>query len=367
MKTSSRKATFLASLGAALEYYDFIIYGMMAAILSRLFFPPDANFLSNMKAFGVFAVGYIARPIGGLLFGHFADLYGRKRSFLTVMYMMALSTFCIGLLPTYAQGGEVGALFLVGLRVLQGISFGAELPGAITVICEYADKKSQGTHSGFLLSSVTLGSLLASFILFLVTGYIDESSLNSWGWRVPFLLGGTLALVNGVIRSQLDETPEFARKSKTIVPRMPVAELLKESCPQVVMGIGMTSMLASLVIFVIFLPAYLKDYFGYDSSTTYLSITYGMVWSAISLPLCGLIADRVEKKFLFMMAAVSFVLVSQGFTAILAERSIGSLVMVLCIIQTFISLLTVCYFPIISQMFSVEVRYTGIALCYNIA
>lgn len=362
--TTAKQATFLSSLGAALEYYDFIVYGMMASILSSLFFVADEPWIAIMKAYGVFAVGYLARPVGGMLFGALGDVYGRKTVFTTVMFLMAFSTLGIGLLPTHAAVGAIGLIFF---RLIQGISFGAELPGAITVVCEYTEKKVHGVYSGFVLSSVTVGSILASLILYLTTTFFSQEMLLSWGWRLPFLLGGVLAIVSAIIRNRLSETPEFERKGKSQSIGATFGKLFKGFLPQVIRGVCMTALLASLVLFVLYFPTYLKDFYGYSASDIYLAMTVGLVWSAISMPICGLLADSVSKPRLYKISALAFAMGIFPLFALLQLGGITLLILFMCLYQTVISLLSVCCFPIIAASFPTDVRYLGIATSYNIA
>ncbi|PCH55749.1 MAG: MFS transporter, partial [Legionellales bacterium] len=207
---NGKKVTFLTSIGAGLEYYDFVIYGMMAPYLSSLFFVSGDASSQLIKTFAIFAVGYLFRPLGGIFFGLLADRFGRKKSFLTVMLIMASATFGIGLLPTYSSIGGMAVVLLIICRILQGISFGAEIPGAITIVSEF-NAKNKGIHCGLVISSTAIGSTLAALVLYLLSSNLDKDIMAAWGWRIPFLLGGLLAVVSYVMRSKLRETPEFTR------------------------------------------------------------------------------------------------------------------------------------------------------------
>ena len=370
MSHRARKTTWLASLGAGLEYYDFIVYGMMVVYLNTLFFSSSELWINQMKAFGVFAVGYIARPFGGILFGMIGETFGRKSTFLAVMMLMASATFAIGLLPTREHIGETAAVLLVVLRVLQGLSFGAELPGAITVVHEHADKNRRALYSGFVISSVSLGSLLASLILFLITKNLHEAQILQWGWRLPFLFGGLLAVANYLIRKEMLETPEFLhldseRSAKKSI-KEPLLQLLKHHRGNVLRGIGMTVFFASLVISFLYLPTYLSTWFPYSSSTVYLAMTYGMAWSALTLPFFGYLADRWGAMTLFLIASLGFILLAFPLFHLLSFGNNATLIIFMMLYQTAISASIVSYFPLLSSSFPTQVRFTGIALCYNV-
>ncbi len=369
MFKSAHKATFLASLGAGLEYYDFIIYGMMAGYLSQLFFASDLAWIALLKAFGVFAIGYLARPFGGIVFGMIGDTFGRKKTFQTVMVLMAISTFCIGLLPTYAQIGTTASCLLVLLRLVQGLSFGAELPGALTVVCEYAKKQNHGSYFGFVFSSVCLGSALASLVLFLLSSTIEQTQIMQWGWRIPFLLGGGLAIANYYIRKNLQETPEFLREQKDQPARSikkPFHTLLQRYRIDLLLGIGMTTLIASLVIFALYMPTYLSVYFGYAPSDIYLATTWALLWLVLMMPVCGWIADRIGKVRVMVAASLFFGASILVFINLVNEGGLYSLIGFMLIYQTLQALLTVSCYPILVAHFPVEVRYTGFAICYNV-
>jgi MHS family proline/betaine transporter-like MFS transporter len=370
MKTNANRATFLASLGAGLEYYDFIIYGLMAVYLGPLFFGAEESWISLLKIFGVFAVGYLTRPLGGLFFGMMGDTFGRKSTFVSVMLLMAVSTIAIGLLPTYKDVGALSAVLLIILRMVQGLSFGAELPGAITVVCEYAEVKDRGCRSGFVVSSVSVGSMLASFVLYLLTSTMNQEAILAWGWRIPFILGGSLAIVNYFIRLYLDETPEYLKDSAGKPPmkmQEPLLILLKLYLPQIFTGIGMTLLLSSLVIFVLYLPTYLSLYYHYLSSDVYLAMTGGLFWVALILPVAGLLADRCDKALLFRRSSLLISAAIYPLFWMLESGTLFALMAFMVIVQTGIALLTVCYFPLLAALFPTIARYTGIAASYNIS
>ncbi|MBY0529771.1 MAG: MFS transporter [Rhabdochlamydiaceae bacterium] len=370
MSNTAKKTTLLASLGAGLEYYDFIIYGMMSSTLSTLFFSADSPHVALLKTFGVFAVGYAIRPLGGILFGMIGDTYGRKSTFLAVMLLMALATIGIGLLPTYGQVGIAAPCLLLFFRLAQGLSFGAELPGAVTVVSEHTKKQRHGIYSGFVISSVSIGATLASFILFLLSKSVAQEQILSWGWRIPFLLGGGLAVANYFIRKHLEETPQFSQLQKTRARpalKEPLLSLIRFNKTELVCGIFMTMALASLVIFSLYLPTYLTAHFAFASQDIYLAMTYGMLWSALSLPLCGWISDRLGQSKTFIGTCVLFVLGVFGLFSFLRQGQWGSLLLFMILYQTVISFLSVSYFALLSSAFSTAVRFTGIALCYNVA
>lgn len=370
MSKSARRATFLSSLGAGLEYYDFIIYAMMAGYLSALFFPSTTPTVALIKSFCVFAVGYIARPFGGILFGMIGDTFGRKKTFLSVMLLMAIATFCIGLLPTYKEIGIAAPCLLVFLRLLQGLSFGAELPGAITVVCEYAERQKQSTYSGFVISSVSLGSSLASFILFLITTQAGQEAITAWAWRLPFLFGGTLAFANFFIRKHLHETPEFSNlqlKRERISVKEPFLCLIRDYRKELFLGIGVTGFMACMVIFALYMPTYISTYFSYPTGDVYFAMMWGLLWSVVVLPCSGLVVDRLGRTKVFVSTCLLFALLAIPLFTFLKLGGLPVLIIFMMLYQTVLSFIMTSYFALLAETFPTPVRYTGIALCYNVA
>ncbi len=370
MSQQTKKVAFLTSLGAGLEYYDFIIYGMLAGTLSTLFFSSTASWIANMKAFAVFAIGYFIRPVGGILFGMIGDTFGRKKTFLSVMLLMAIATFCIGLLPTYSSIGVTATCLLIFLRILQGLSFGAELPGAITVMSEYSEQRKRSTYSSFVMSSVSIGSMLASFILYLLTQAVDKTQMQEWAWRIPFLMGGLLALVNYFIRKFVQETPEFIllqqKRPQTSI-KEPIFKLIRHFKKEMFIGIIMTGFVSSLVIFYLYLPTYLSAHYGYAPKDIYLAMTWGLVWSALCMPISGYIADHFGRIKIFLGTCLGFSIFGFLLFQLLSLNNLAALIAFTIIYQTIICFIFVSYLALLSLSFPTEVRYTGIALCYNIA
>lgn len=371
MAANERKATFLSSIGAGLEYYDFIIYGMMADKLSLLFFPADTAWLGLSKIFAIFAIGYFARPLGGIFFGLVGDTYGRKSSFVLVMSLMATATLGIGLLPTYEQIGFLAPCFLSLFRFLQGISVGAELPGAITVVCEHAEAPKHGVYSGIVIAGTGVGSILAFSLLYLLTIRLTPEQILTGYWRLPFLLGGVLAVVNYYIRQHLHETPEFIRMKSTSISssslKEPFVVLVRDFPLKLIQGVGMTLFTSSLVIGGLYLPTYLDHYYGYNSGDIYLATIGGLLWSVGALPFCGQLADRFDKKTMLTFTALGFSVCAFPLFSLLDLQSFVGLLAFMMLYQSVLAMATTCYFPLVSSLFPTAVRFTGIAFCYNFA
>ncbi len=219
------KTLTLAALGGALEFYDFIIFVFFAAVVGELFFPADIpEWLRQVQTFGIFAAGYLARPLGGIIMAHFGDLVGRKKMFTLSILLMAVPTLAIGLLPTYASMGILAPLLLLLMRVLQGAAIGGEVPGAWVFVAEHVPARRIGIACGTLTAGLTVGILLGSVVATIVNTSMTQQAVHDWGWRIPFLLGGAFGLVAMYLRRWLQETPIFLemQQRKALAQELPV-------------------------------------------------------------------------------------------------------------------------------------------------
>lgn len=208
---SDYKTLSLSALGGALEFYDFIIFVFFATVVGKLFFPADMpEWLRQLQTFGLFAAGYLARPLGGVIMAHFGDLLGRKRMFTLSIFMMAVPTLIMGLLPTYAQIGIWAPLALLLLRVIQGAAIGGEVPGAWVFVAEHVPARHVGYACGTLTSGLTAGILLGSLVATAINSFYSATEVQDYAWRIPFLLGGVFGLFSVYLRRWLHETPVFA-------------------------------------------------------------------------------------------------------------------------------------------------------------
>ena len=235
----------LSSFGGALEFYDFVIYVFYAKVLSNLFFPEGlSEFWAMLNTYGIFAAGYLFRPLGGIVMAHFGDLFGRKRLFALSILMMALPTLFLGLMPTFATIGYAAPVLLLILRIVQGVAIGGEIPAAWTFVSEHVPEKRIGMANGFLTSGLSLGILLGSLIALLMTKYFSNEAIQHGAWRIPFILGGVFGLLTLYLRSYLQETPVFQamRQRKQLATELPLKTLLSQYKVEICLG-----MLLSLI------------------------------------------------------------------------------------------------------------------------
>ncbi len=360
-------ASLLITLGIGLEYYDFVIYGLLASFISQLFFPSDDKTVAFIKTLAVFAIGYLGRPIGGVLFGILGDRFGRKITFLSAMLLMAFSTLAIGCLPTYEAWGSIATFCLVSLRIIQGMAFGAELPGAATFLTEYVENNRRGFHNGFLSSSMSIAAIFGSISVYVLTTYFTEQQILAFGWRLPFLFGGILAILSFLIRKQLQETPYFLNAEKHKTTLGPFFELIRDYPLSLLQGIGITLFGACFVIFAITMPSFLHEFFGYSLTDTNLANTFVLIFSMLATPFCGLLSDQIGRKKMMLITTSIFIFTIFFLFNLLQQKTFFALMSFMLLYQVFICLFIVCYLTLLTEIFPTRVRYSGVAISYNIA
>ncbi|UTT50505.1 MFS transporter [Rhodococcus gordoniae] len=363
-----RKVALSALFGTVLEYYDFLLYSTMAALVfGDVFFPGENQAVSTIAAFGTLAVGYVARPLGGLIFGHFGDRVGRKHILFVTMALMGSASFIIGLLPGYASIGMAAPVLLVVLRLVQGIAIGGEWGGAALMVVEHADADNRGKWAGVMNLGSPIGFLMATVAVAIVSLLPDED-LETWGWRVPFLLSALLVVVGLYIRSQVAESPVFEQAVKkeaaTTADRIPLAQVLRAPRPVLLAcGIGiapfaMTALITSHII------SYTTG-IGYERSTVMQVLVLLSAVSLLVVPLASALSDRVGRRPIVLTGAVAAMLFAFPLYMLVDSGSVVLLVVGLVIGQVIQNVMFAPLVPLLSEMFGAEVRYTGASLGYQ--
>lgn len=361
-----QRLVYLTALGSGLEYYDFVIYAFAAPIFAQIFFPEQNEALGLIQALAIFATGYLARPLGGIFFGSIGDRFGRKHSFTLAILLMATATVSIALLPGYRDWGWSAPCLLLMLRILQGIAQGAELPGALTFIAEHAGNQTRGHHLGILFMGVGIGSTMANLVFFALHHYLSPEALLSTGWRIAFLLGGAIAFFAYILRRRAAESPLFLKQ--TLAPtHQPMKSLLKTHRREIMLGIILTWFPGSVIIYFLFLPNLLENFFHYPKDTAWFLCVLTSMISAFSMPFWGKVSDRMGRQRLFQLSLrilllgipLLFFLISLGNTIILITA--------LVLYQLAMGALAACYPILLTQLFPTAIRYSGTALSYNLA
>lgn len=367
-KISGTKVALYAAIGSSLEYYDFVIYGLMAKYIAMIFFSADDQMVGLIKTFSIFSIGYIARPLGGVLIGHYADLYGRKNAFLFSTLIMAIATFAIGLLPTYQQWGIFAPIMLTICRIVQGASFGAELPGATVITSECGSNTIAGRLCGMIISGTALGSLAATGILAIITRLAStEQIIEQQIWRIPFLLGGSLAIVTYFIRKNIPESPEFVSKPDKTYSINSLCSSLKGHLLHLFTGFSIIFFAATMIIINIYFPIFMSKIYGYKLTDIYHSLTLGLIASFVAVLLCGLISDYISKFKIMLGALIVTILAFWPMHNMLRLGNPALLSLFLILYQLILAFYFTSAMPVVTRIFPTEFRYSGMAIVYNLA
>jgi metabolite-proton symporter len=366
-----RRVALSGLLGTAVEFYDFLVYGTVAALVfGDLFFPRADPAVGTIAAFGTFAAGYLARPLGGIVFGHFGDRIGRKSMMLLTMVLMGCGSFLIGLLPTYDAIGVWAPVLLVALRVVQGLAIGGEWGGATLMVVEHAERTQgarRGLWSSFTQLGAPLGSVLSAGVVTLVSALPDDE-FRAWGWRVPFLLSIVLLAVGLFVRLKVAESPLFAQAKRQPEPgRPPVVEVLRRPKPVLLaacVGIGAFTAQSLLTGFMI---SYAVGH-GYTRPQVLTAVTVASCVALVVLPAASALSDRVGRRPVVLAGAVASAALAFPVLALVDSGSPGLLILALALGHGVAQ--STMYGPLgalLSEMFGTRVRYTGASLGYQAA
>lgn len=361
------KTLTLAALGGALEFYDFVIFVFFTVVLGRLFFPPDMpEWLGQIQAFGIFAAGYLFRPLGGLIMGHFGDRFGRKRMFTLSVGLMAVPTLLIGLMPTYETLGYGAPLLLLLMRIFQGIAIGGEVPGAWAFVSEHVPSNRVGLACSLLETGLTAGILLGSMVAVLINSHLSPAEVQDYGWRLPFLLGGLFGLVILYLRRWLQETPVFEEiRKRRELSTMPLRDVFHHYRTEAIVSIVSAWMLtACLVVVCLMTPTLLVKLFQVPLVEALRANTVANIALCISLVIAGMAYDRFGPKPVVIIGAPLLILSLYALYA--GVGSAPHLLLPLYAAAGFCAGVVGIVPIVMVQLFPAHVRFTGISLCYNL-
>jgi len=367
MSRGAWRMILLASLGGTLEYYDFVIFGIFAPQIGRAVFPSEDPLGSLMVVFTTFAIGYLARPLGGLVLGRLGDKFGRRGVFLASIFVTSAATLGIGVVPTYATWGIAASIIVVLLRLTQGFCLGGELPGAITYVVESAPGLAPFVCS-VVFGFVTLGVALGTTIAFIVGNILTPADAALYGWRIAFVVGGLLGLASFWLRRSFEESPEFAElKRLAAASKEPLGELVRTHPAQIFVGIGAQAVTAVFAgLFFAYMPAYLTAVSHYDASTAVFAQTYGVVLHAALIVYVGWLATRYPPYLLLRIGALILTLGVYPFYAALSGHTLN--IIVLMTIAAFAGAFVNGTFAFVTaDLFPTRIRFSGVAVVQNIS
>ena len=369
LKNPVTNVVLASFIGTTIEWYDFFLYGTAAALVfPQLFFPTIEPRLGTMAAFATYAVGFFARPLGGVVFGHFGDKLGRKAMLVTTLMIMGVATCLIGLLPTYAQVGPLAPVLLVLLRFIQGFGVGGEWGGAVLMAVEHGHARRRGFYASWVQAGVPVGLLLANGV-FHIFSSLPEKDFLAWGWRVPFLLGGLLLGVGMFIRLRILESPLFTQaQAAQPAPKLPILAALTLHPRNVAIAMGARfAENAYFYIFTVFVLTYVTTKFGLPKSTALNAVLVGSVVQLVAIPCFGALSDRVGRRPVYLGGAVFLALFAFPFFWLVDTRSPVWITVAIVVGLVGHAAMYGPQAAFFSELFSTRVRYTGASLGYQLA
>jgi len=365
-------------VGTTVEWYDFFLYGSAAALVfGPLFFPGDDEFVTTLAAFATYAVGFFARPVGALIFGHFGDRIGRKKLLVISLLLMGGATFCIGLLPTYPTVGVLAPILLITLRLIQGFALGGEWGGAVLIVSEHGKPENRGFWASWPQAGAPAGNLLATGVLALLAAFQSEAAFQAWGWRIPFLLSAVLIIVGLWVRISVSESPVFleaqraaeAKAAETgVAEKAPIITVLSHYRREVLTAMG--ARIAENVSFYLltaFTLTYMTKVLGLDSSFALNAVLLASAVHLVTIPIWGALSDRIGRKPVYLLGAAGIGVWSFVLFGLLDSESFGLAVVAITVGLLFHGAMYGPQAAFFSELFGTKARYTGVSVGAQLA
>lgn len=368
MKASPQKVALGSFIGTTIEWYDFFLYGTASALIfSKLFFPDHDPLMATLLSFATFGVAFVARPAGGIIFGHFGDRIGRKPVLVITLIIMGVSTGLVGLLPTYESIGVAAPLLLVLLRIIQGLSLGGEYGGAVLMAFEHVGRKRKAFYGSWVQAGSPAGLVLAN-LAFLGVSQLPDEQLFSWGWRIPFLVSFVLVIVGLIIRASLEESPDFTQVQKQEkVDSAPLSTILKHHWKPVLSTAG-AYISAGVTVYVgaVYILNYATEELVFTRTESLMLVVLGQVFAFFLMPVFGLLADRIGYKRTFIGGISGMGLLAFPWLALLhTEQFVPALLGFFLLLIPY----SACYASMgvfFAQVYETRLRYSGLSLGYQL-
>lgn len=368
-QVSIRRVVLASFVGTAIEWYDFFLYGTAAALVfNRLFFPEFDSRAGTMMSYGTFAVGFFARPLGGVIFGHFGDRLGRKAMLVVTLMMMGMATFLVGCLPTYETIGVAAPLMLVFLRFIQGLGVGGEWGAAVLMVVEHAEKNRRGLYASCVQAGVGVGLLLSTGAFSLLSRMPQDDFL-SWGWRIPFLFGIVLMGIGFLIRLQIVESPVFQQMKLTEPEvKVPLLEVLKNNPRNVLLAMGARlAENSSFYIFTVWVLSYVKEELSISPNIPLNGVLIACAMQLISIPMFGALSDRLGRRPVYLAGAFAMLLWAFPFFWLVDTKRPEWIWTAILVGTTAHAAMYGPQAAFFSELFGTRTRYTGASLGYQLA
>jgi metabolite-proton symporter len=368
--TPLRRVVMASLIGTTIEWYDFFLYGSAAALVfNRLFFPSYDPLTGTLLAFATYALGFVARPVGGIVFGHYGDRIGRKRLLMLSLVMMGVATVLIGLLPGYAQIGMWAPIALIALRLVQGFAVGGEWGGAVLMAAEHGDAARRGFWASWPQAGVAAGNLLAAGVLAVLAGFQTEADFLAWGWRIPFLLSVILVAVGWYIRNRVAESHTFekALAEAEAPPKLPAIEVLRERPGAVVLGAGLRiGENISYYILTVFSLTFLVDVAAESRSLALDALLIGAAVQFFAIPSFAFLSDRIGRRFVYAFGGFGLAAWSFALFPLLASGDQRAIILALVIGLVLHGAMYGPQAAMIAELFPTRIRYSGASIAYQL-
>ncbi len=363
-----RRVVAASFIGNFVEWFDYAVYGYLATVIARVFFPETSPTTGLLATFAVFAISFVIRPIGGLVWGHFGDRIGRRTALSLSILIMSGATFCIALIPGYAQVGLLAPVLLLLVRLVQGFSASGEYAGASAFLAEYAPDNRRGLYTSVVPASTAAGLLFGSLLAALLTGVMSHAQLDSWGWRLPFLLAAPLGLIGRYIRLRLEDTPKFHELELREQSNAPLRILFTKHRRAIAIAFGVTCLNAvGFYLLLSYMPTYLSTELGVGETasfvasaitlTCYIGFIFGM----------GALSDRFGRKRVLIAASIGFAVLTIPLFAALGTVGIVGIVLIQIALSGLLTMNDGTLPVFLAEIFPTRVRYSGFAFSFNTA
>jgi len=364
-----RKVLLATGVGHFVEWFDFGLYGTLAAIIGMQFFHADSPGVALLSSFAVFGAGFIMRPLGGLYFGSLGDRVGRQKVLATVILLTSGATFVMGLLPTFHQIGVTATVLLVIIRLVQGFAAGGESSGATTYLAEYAPNDRRGYFTCWIDNFGFMAFVAGSGLVFILTASLGETAMNDWGWRIPFLVAGPLGWVGLYLRQHLEDSPEFkavVQSGKT--ESKPLRAAVTKAWGALLFCVGFVVLKAvGHWTLQTFMPGYLSTELHFSKLNAYAITTIGLFGIAVLVPFMGWLSDKYGRKPLMLAGCAGFILFSYPAMMVMAQGNMLSAVLAMLLLGAFIAAFDGACSAAMAELFPTSVRYGGLSIAYNFA
>ncbi|MBA1203970.1 MFS transporter [Pseudomonas capeferrum] len=368
-----RRAASASFMGNFVEWFDYAAYGYLATVIAAIFFPHSDKTTGLLATFAVFALSFIVRPLGGLVWGHLGDRYGRRSALSWSILIMSVSTFCIGILPTSEHIGLWAPALLLLIRLVQGFSASGEYAGASAFLAEYAPKGKRGFYTSIVPASTAAGLLFGAIFVAALHALMSAEALNDWGWRLPFLLAAPFGLVGRYIRVNLQDTPKFLEmeqrlEAKECATPAPVRELLTLHRRSVVIGIGVTCLNAiAFYLLLSYMPTYLSTEMGMSESDSFIASSVSLATYIGLIFLMGRLSDRFGRKTMLVTASVLFVVLTVPLFSLLDNQTLGMILLIQIAFGVILAMNDGTLPCFLAELFPTRVRFSGFAFSFNTA